>query len=85
MQDKSAILTSETRRTMIPRGNGGPPNLKEDRMTDKTITVTCPKCGIKITNPVSWFKKPGNCCPGCQLRFSTERFKKAIEAAEQQA
>ena len=27
-------------------------------MEDKTITVTCPKCGIKITNTVSWFKKP---------------------------
>lgn len=52
---------------------------------DKTITVTCPKCGVKMTNPVSWFKKPGNCCSGCQLRFATERFKKAIEVAEQQA
>lgn len=54
-------------------------------MDDKTITVTCPKCGVKITNTMSWFKKPGNCCPGCQLRFSTERFGRAIEAAEQQA
>ncbi len=53
-------------------------------MEDKTITVTCPKCGIKITNTVSWFKKPGSCCPGCQLRLSTERFRRAIEAAEQE-
>jgi peptide subunit release factor 1 (eRF1) len=51
-------------------------------MEDKTITVTCPKCGIKITNTASWFKKPGNNCPGCQLRLATERFKKAIENAE---
>ena len=43
-------------------------------MEDKTITVTCPKCGIKITNTVS-----------CQLRLSTERFRRAIEAAEQAA
>lgn len=54
------------------------------KMDDKIITVTCPKCGIKITNPVSWFKKPGTCCPGCQLRLSTERFKRAIETAEEQ-
>jgi len=54
-------------------------------MEDKTITVTCPKCGIKMTNPSSWFKKPGNCCPGCQLRFSTERFKRCIEEAEKLA
>ena len=47
-------------------------------MEDKTITVTCPKCGIKITNTVS-------CCPGCQLRLSTERFRRAIETAEQAA
>jgi hypothetical protein len=51
-------------------------------MEDKTITVTCPKCGVKINNKASWFKKPGNNCPGCQLRLATERFKKAIEAAE---
>jgi peptide subunit release factor 1 (eRF1) len=54
-------------------------------MDDKTITVTCPKCGIKITNTVSWFKKPGTNCPGCQLRLSTERFKRAIESAESAA
>ena len=54
-------------------------------MTDKTITVTCPKCGIKITNTKAWFNKPGNNCPGCQLRLSTERFKQAIETAEAQA
>lgn len=58
---------------------------RETMRMDKTITVTCPKCGVKMTNPVSWFKKPGNCCSGCQLRFATERFKKAIEVAEQQA
>ncbi|MDR2550133.1 MAG: hypothetical protein LBD10_08055 [Desulfobulbus sp.] len=52
---------------------------------DKNITVTCPKCGIKMNNPGSWFKKPGNCCPGCQLRFSTERFKRSIEEAEKLA
>lgn len=51
----------------------------------KAIQVTCPKCGIKINNTVGWFKKPGTNCPGCQLRCSTERFKKAIEAAENQA
>ena len=51
---------------------------------DKIIQVTCPKCGIKINNTVSWFKKPGYCCPGCQLRLATERFKKAIELAENQ-
>ncbi|MGI6655629.1 MAG: hypothetical protein ACOX5Z_02160 [Desulfobulbus sp.] len=54
-------------------------------MEDKRIEVTCPKCGIKINNPVSWFKKPGSCCPGCQLRCSTERFKRAIQMAEEQA
>jgi len=53
-------------------------------MADKTITVTCPKCGVKITNTVSWFKKPGNSCPSCQVRLATERFKKAIEVAEGQ-
>lgn len=53
-------------------------------MADKTITVTCPKCGVKITNTVSWFKKPGNNCPSCQVRLATERFKKAIEVAEGQ-
>lgn len=52
---------------------------------DKVIQVTCPKCGIKINNTVTWFKKPGTCCPGCQLRFGTERFKRSIEAAEKQA
>ncbi|MCL1981245.1 MAG: hypothetical protein FWG62_09265 [Proteobacteria bacterium] len=54
-------------------------------MEDKIITVTCPKCGIKITNPSSWFKKPGSCCPGCQVRCSTERFKRNIEEAEKLA
>ena len=54
-------------------------------MEDKNITVTCPKCGIKMTNAGSWFKKPGNCCSGCQLRFSTERFKRSIEEAEKPA
>lgn len=54
-------------------------------MDDKTITVTCPKCGIKITNTVSWFKKPGACCAGCQLRLSTERFRHAIDLAEKAA
>ena len=52
---------------------------------EKVIQVTCPKCGIKINNTLAWFKKPGNCCPGCQLRLATERFKKSIEVAEQQA
>jgi peptide subunit release factor 1 (eRF1) len=71
-----------------PRTNAGCPAhryflCKENiMMEDKTITVTCPKCGVKMTNTASWFKKPGNCCSGCQLRFSTERFKRAIEAAE---
>lgn len=51
-------------------------------MEDDTITVTCPKCVIKITITASWFNKPGNNCPGCQLRLSTERFKKAVENAE---
>jgi len=51
-------------------------------MEDKSITVTCPKCGVKMNNTASWFRKPGNSCSGCQLRFSTERFKRAIEAAE---
>ncbi|NLZ16863.1 MAG: hypothetical protein GX087_03910 [Desulfobulbaceae bacterium] len=50
-------------------------------MEDKIIEVSCPKCGVKITNPISWFAKPGTCCPGCQLRLSTERFKKAVEVA----
>ncbi len=54
-------------------------------MEDKVITVSCPKCGIKITNPLSWFNKPGNNCPGCQLRLSTERFKRAIEEAAKKA
>ena len=54
-------------------------------MDDTVIEVTCPKCGIKIKNTVSSFKKPGNCCPGCQLRFSTERFKRSIEDAEKMA
>ncbi|WP_448871557.1 hypothetical protein [Desulfobulbus propionicus] len=54
-------------------------------MDDKVVEVTCPKCGIKIKNTVTWFKKPGNCCPGCQLRFSTERFKRSIEEAEKMA
>ena len=54
-------------------------------MDDKVIEVTCPKCGIKMKNTVAWFKKPGNNCPGCQLRLSTERFKNAIEAAEKMA
>ncbi len=52
---------------------------------DKVITVTCPKCGIKINNTASWFKKPGTCCPGCQLRLATERFKRAIEEGEKMA
>jgi hypothetical protein len=43
-------------------------------MDDKVVEVTCPKCGIKIKNTVTWFKKPGNCCPGCQLRFSNRTF-----------
>lgn len=51
----------------------------------KVIQVTCPKCSVKINNTVAWFKKPGNNCPGCQLRLATERFKRAIEQAEQQA
>ena len=54
-------------------------------MDDKVIEVTCPKCGIKMKNTAAWFKKPGNNCPGCQLRLSTERFKNAIEAAEKLA
>jgi len=54
-------------------------------MEDRVIQVTCPKCGIKINNTTSWFKKPGNCCPGCQLRFATERFKRSIEEAEKLA
>jgi peptide subunit release factor 1 (eRF1) len=54
-------------------------------MADKNITVTCPKCGAKITNPSSWFKKPGSCCPSCQVRCSTERFKRCIEEAEKLA
>jgi len=54
-------------------------------MDDKVLEVTCPKCGIKIRNATSWLKKPGSCCPGCQLRLSTERFKHAIEAAEKTA
>nr|WP_321464732.1 hypothetical protein [uncultured Desulfobulbus sp.] len=51
-------------------------------MDDKVLEVTCPKCGIKIKNSAAWFKKPGTCCPGCQLRLSTERFKRCIEEAE---
>ena len=54
-------------------------------MEDKTITVTSPKCVIKITNTVSRYNKTASCCPGCQLRLSTERFRRAIEAAEQAA
>ena len=54
-------------------------------MDEKMLEVTCPKCGIKIDNTAGWFKKPGNCCPGCQLRFSTERFKRSIEMAEKRA
>lgn len=54
-------------------------------MKDTIITVTCPKCGIKINNTASSFKKPGACCPGCQLRFGTERFKRSIEEAEKMA
>lgn len=54
-------------------------------MDDKVIEVTCPKCGIKMKNTAAWFKKPGNNCPGCQLRLSTERFKNAIAAAEKLA
>lgn len=54
-------------------------------MENKIIQVSCPKCGVKINNPLSWFKKPGMCCPGCQLRVSTERFKRAIEVAEKQS
>ncbi len=54
-------------------------------MEDKVIEVSCPKCGIKIKNTMSWFAKPGNCCPGCQLRLSTERFKRAIEEAAKKA
>lgn len=54
-------------------------------MDDQMLEVTCPKCGIKIKNSINWFKKPGNCCPGCQLRFSTERFKRSIEQAENNA
>ena len=52
---------------------------------EKMILVSCPKCGIKINNTSSWFKKPGSCCPGCQLRVGTERFKKAVEEAEKLA
>lgn len=49
---------------------------------DKIITVTCPKCGTKISEPASYFKKPGKYCPGCCRPFSSERFKQAITAAE---
>ena len=28
---------------------------------EKMILVSCPKCGIKINNTSSWFKKPGSC------------------------
>jgi hypothetical protein len=63
-------------RSVISRVQGGV------MMEDKAIQVTCPKCGIKITNTANWFKKPGTCCPGCQLRFGTERFKRSIEEAE---
>jgi hypothetical protein len=54
-------------------------------MEDKVIQVICPKCGTKINNTASWFKKPGTSCPGCQLRCGTERFKRSIEAAEKEA
>ena len=54
-------------------------------MDDKVLEVTSPKCGIKIINTTSWFKKPGSFCTGCQLRLSTERFKHSIEAAEKKA
>ena len=58
---------------------------KEAAVEDKVIEVSCPKCGIKIKNTMSWFAKPGNCCPGCQLRLSTERFKRAVEEAVKKA
>ncbi|MGD9948140.1 MAG: hypothetical protein AB7U29_06620 [Desulfobulbus sp.] len=54
-------------------------------MDDKMLEVTCPKCGIKIRNTGSWFKKPGNCCPGYQPLFPTERFKNFTEEVEKMA
>lgn len=48
---------------------------------DKTITVTCPKCGSKITEKLSYFKTPGKSCTACCRPFSSTRFKMAIEKA----
>ncbi len=52
-------------------------------LDEKTIKVSCPKCGTQINKTVGWFKKPGKSCPGCGLQFTTERFRRAIQEAEE--
>lgn len=51
---------------------------------EKVITVTCPKCGTKLTEAVQHFKTPGKFCPSCCRPFSSERFKAAIKKAEEE-
>ncbi len=51
---------------------------------EKNISVRCQKCGTQINETADWFKMPGKSCPGCGLRFQTERFQRVIEAAERQ-
>jgi|GEM_PF-1106923 len=51
---------------------------------DKVITVTCPKCGSKITEKLSYFRTPGKSCTACCRPFSSTRFKMAIEKSLEQ-
>ena len=52
-----------------------------DLFADQEVTVKCPKCRKPITQMLSRFRTPGNCCPHCLTPLPVENINKALNVA----
>lgn len=59
--------------------NGGNEMPKKLSIDTAKLSFNCPGCGQKITESVGRLKKDGNACPGCGLRFETDKLARGIE------